>query len=194
MVAKVVEWHFQMNLINDNLFKSLESFKKYLVIIWSVKRYSKLLTFWYKGAILNDLPSARNLIMKIRHLGTISVENVILPVQGTGISIIKIRWSLDHLIFSMGFPYVEKWSSQIAKYMGPTWGPPGSCRPQMGPCWPHEPCYQGCAASYFIAQDYSNEVASQEQYCDLCILRPECCYCKHGSKQGANIASKEQSH
>ena len=27
--------------------------------------------------------------------------------------------------------------------MEPTWGPPGSCRPQVGPCWPHEPCYQG---------------------------------------------------
>ena len=24
-------------------------------------------------------------------------------------------------------------SLQIAKFMGPTWGPPGSCRPQMGP-------------------------------------------------------------
>ena len=23
-------------------------------------------------------------------------------------------------------------TSQIAKFMGPTWGPPGSCRPQMG--------------------------------------------------------------
>ena len=23
--------------------------------------------------------------------------------------------------------------SQITKFMGPTWGPPGSCRPQMGP-------------------------------------------------------------
>ena len=23
--------------------------------------------------------------------------------------------------------------SQIAGFMGPTWGPPGSCRPQMGP-------------------------------------------------------------
>ena len=23
--------------------------------------------------------------------------------------------------------------SQIARFMGPTWGPPGSCRPQMGP-------------------------------------------------------------
>ena len=24
-------------------------------------------------------------------------------------------------------------SSQIARFMGPTWGPPGSCQPQMGP-------------------------------------------------------------
>ena len=39
--------------------------------------------------------------------------------------------------------------SQIAKFMGPTWGPSGSCRPQMGPCWPHEPCYQGCFNSHF---------------------------------------------
>ena len=35
---------------------------------------------------------------------------------------------------------------QIARFMGPTWGPPGSCRPQMGPCLPHEPCYQGLDA------------------------------------------------
>ena len=25
------------------------------------------------------------------------------------------------------------WIPQIAKFMGPTWGPPGPCRPQMGP-------------------------------------------------------------
>ena len=30
-----------------------------------------------------------------------------------------------------------------ARFMGPTWGPPGSCRPQIGPCWPHEPCSLG---------------------------------------------------
>ena len=28
---------------------------------------------------------------------------------------------------------VSSWRSLIAKFMGPTWGPPGSCRPQMGP-------------------------------------------------------------
>ena len=37
---------------------------------------------------------------------------------------------------------------QIAKFLGPTWGPPGSYRPQMGPCWPQEPCYQGCYACF----------------------------------------------
>ena len=34
-------------------------------------------------------------------------------------------------------------TSQIARFMGPPWGPPGSCRSQVGPIWPHEPCYQG---------------------------------------------------
>ena len=29
--------------------------------------------------------------------------------------------------------YAHVWWSQIAKFMGPTWGPPGSCQPQMGP-------------------------------------------------------------
>ena len=34
-------------------------------------------------------------------------------------------------------------TAQIAKFMGPTWDPPGSCRPQMAPYCPHEPRYQG---------------------------------------------------
>ena len=29
--------------------------------------------------------------------------------------------------------YVDDVITQIAKFMGPTWVPPGSCRPQMGP-------------------------------------------------------------
>ena len=33
--------------------------------------------------------------------------------------------------------------AQVAKFKWPTWGPPGSCRPQVGPCWPHKPCYVG---------------------------------------------------
>ena len=30
-------------------------------------------------------------------------------------------------------PWLGLLSFQIARFMGPTWGPPGSCRPQMGP-------------------------------------------------------------
>ena len=34
-------------------------------------------------------------------------------------------------------------TSQIARFMGPSCGLPGSCRPQVGPILAHEPCYQG---------------------------------------------------
>ena len=29
--------------------------------------------------------------------------------------------------------HYSNWQAQIAKFLGPTWGPPGSCRPQVGP-------------------------------------------------------------
>ena len=48
------------------------------------------------------------------------------------IEMLKPRSSLSHLR-----------NTQIAKFMGPTWGPPRSCRPRWAPCWPHEPCYEG---------------------------------------------------
>ena len=34
-------------------------------------------------------------------------------------------------------------STQIAKFMGPTWGHLGHVGPRWAPCWSHEPCYQG---------------------------------------------------
>ena len=33
--------------------------------------------------------------------------------------------------------------TQITRFMGPTWDPPGSCRPQVGPMLAHRPCYHG---------------------------------------------------
>ena len=65
--------------------------------------------------------------------------------------IVDLRLSYDRLIPTRGFPVVvsyhftlnlsprtNAWSAvtiytQIAKPMGPTWGPTGSCRPKMGP-------------------------------------------------------------
>ena len=33
-------------------------------------------------------------------------------------------------------------TSQIARFMGPTWAHLGPVSPRWAPCWPHEPCYQ----------------------------------------------------
>ena len=38
--------------------------------------------------------------------------------------------------------------SEIAKFMGPTWGPAGSCRPQLGPMLAHELGCQGYVSLY----------------------------------------------
>ena len=35
-------------------------------------------------------------------------------------------------------------TAQIAKFMGPTWGPPGSCRPQIGPMLAPWTLLSGC--------------------------------------------------
>ena len=49
--------------------------------------------------------------------------------------------------------------TQIARFVGPTWGPPGSCRSQMAPCWPHEPCYQRNIVSYFAVMNSEGTTA-----------------------------------
>ena len=38
---------------------------------------------------------------------------------------------------------VENIATPIARFMGPTWGPSGADRAQVGPCWPHQLCYLG---------------------------------------------------
>ena len=59
------------------------------------------------------------------------------------------------LIWLSSVELMFKWTTTGKSYPdnkvhGATWGPLGSCRPQMGPVgprwvpwWPHEPCYQG---------------------------------------------------
>ena len=50
---------------------------------------------------------------------------------------IMIYWNISKYLCKKININNEKWVltviSQIANFMGPTWGPPGSCRPQMGP-------------------------------------------------------------
>ena len=35
----------------------------------------------------------------------------------------------------------------IARFIGPTWGPPGADRTDRAPCWPTQPCYLGISLS-----------------------------------------------
>ena len=66
------------------------------------------------------------------------------------------------LYYCPGHPYTTYcnvvWGNNltplIARFMGPTWGPPGAFRTQMGPCWPHESCSQG-PFEIFIATGYN---------------------------------------
>ena len=44
---------------------------------------------------------------------------------------LSYRREIQHPTFSHECTY--PWPSQIAKFMGTTWGPPGPCRPQMSP-------------------------------------------------------------
>ena len=46
----------------------------------------------------------------------------------------KIKKFIQPCITEKYYPIThQQLNSQIAKFMGPTWGPPGSCRPQVGP-------------------------------------------------------------
>ena len=43
---------------------------------------------------------------------------------------LEVQMALSYHLVQIG---VEQAATQIAKLMGPTWGPPGCCQPQMGP-------------------------------------------------------------
>ena len=46
---------------------------------------------------------------------------------------IHISYHFWTSFFSIHSQWNKDIIAQVAKFMGPTWGPPGSCRPQMGP-------------------------------------------------------------
>ena len=74
--------------------------------------------------------------MSAIYLWTISSKNVYVNCLLLSFYILKFT------LFLWIYLKITHWSSslthgseqsQIAMFMGPTWGPPGSCRPQMGP-------------------------------------------------------------
>ena len=66
--------------------------------------------------------------------------------QAMGNKQIEKKWNencfnkFQHSVSYITVAITDRIDSQIAKFMGPTWGPPGSCRSQMGPILTHEPC------------------------------------------------------
>ena len=58
--------------------------------------------------------------------------SVDLPVIYHTVYVLMSNWYIFHLMLI--FNKIIFWLlPQITKFMGPIWGPPGSCRPQMGP-------------------------------------------------------------
>ena len=57
-------------------------------------------------------------------------------------------FSWDQIIITYFYTHEKrfhkKYIFQIAKFMRPTWGPPGSCRPQMGPVLAPRTLLSGC--------------------------------------------------
>ena len=67
-------------------------------------------------------------------------------------------------------------ATQIAKFMGPTWGPPGSSQPQMGPMLAPWTLLLGYACQLFT--DHQAIVKLQRKLCITDILAQNIEKCK----------------
>ena len=77
-----------------------------------------------------------------------------LHIKFPDISGIHVHFAVLHPkfpVFFLNYAYNEFTTTQIARYMGPTWV---LLSPRCAPCCPHEPCYQGTSPlirNYFTA-------------------------------------------
>ena len=82
---------------------------------------------------IQSQPSWTSYKASVSILGKISMLNNIIKISSP-ICCLDFCWKCFHRSPQMPCGCYPQWQiSQIAKFMGPTWGPPGSCRPQMGP-------------------------------------------------------------
>ena len=73
-------------------------------------------------------------------------------------------------------------TAQIAKFMGPIWGPPGSCRTQVGPMLGPFTLLSGCACWYQVICKLSDYLILGYEYVldgieGLILYRCVCCGC-----------------
>ena len=69
--------------------------------------------------------------MMVNHLGSLLLGRVICDLKTDNWIHHTFRFGIGTTDFSLHC--TRGVTSHIAKFMGPRWGPPGSCRPQMGP-------------------------------------------------------------
>ena len=87
-------------------------------IKWPIWWYQRL----YLGIMLTRVDDMRNSIIPVR-----------LPCLLPGAPLTSVVLSEVSRVAGRVWVMYQRIKSQIARFMGPTWGPPGSCRPQMGP-------------------------------------------------------------
>ena len=111
-------WHH----FADDIFKCIFLNENFWILI----KFS--LNFVANGPI-NNIPVLVP-IMAWRRPGDKPLSEPMMFSLLTHICITRSQW-VKTAWFSIGVKYLK--ASQIARFMGPTWDPPGSCRPQMGP-------------------------------------------------------------
>ena len=67
------------------------------------------------------------------HLRAISQEMSKISILNMTLNVTILRLQLHFSGANGSTIHVIKDTTPITRFMGPTWGPPGSCRPQMGP-------------------------------------------------------------
>ena len=91
-------------------------------------------------------------------------------------------------------PMSRHMTSQITKFMGPTWGPPGSCRPQMGPMylvirdhimheWTHHGCHRTVQEGHNSIHNYTAIALELHLSCTNPANMPECPCTESGLKR-----------
>ena len=97
-----------------------------------------------------------------------------------------LRWYINKMVYIVSPYIVSSYHISpyvvlplIARFMGPTWDPPGSCRPQVGPMWAPWTLFSG-TGSVIVAT--KPEIRSLRQYTtvkpnEYCLLRKTHDYC-----------------
>ena len=83
-------------------------------------------------------------------------------------------------------PAVLLCASLIARFMGPTWNPPGTCRPQVGPMWVSWTLYFVWWGKYYHFAGHCRWISIQITWCGwaCCCMQVLWCWVLHHIRWG----------